>query len=319
MNASAITLRALWIAMAATIAALVAIGGLVAAAGVADAEVPTLALQVLLLDVFLAFVLGAVVLWAYSPQRVVPPRRETAGIRQPLAEVPFEPYDRTEDLGPTTPARGALPSPLLAAVDLPRAVATPRASVAVAASSIVGTYEERRWSEDKVTPAPPFSDDPEVMRASLSFSPGLHPELRADRFRSSAPAPPPTFPLTPGIPSAAPRPGLSLSRSGARATSGVASGVGRVPAPPTSAAGTPVVGRRMCVSCGTSLTGATTDPLCVGCGRPLCTSCYWRAPTGGTEHRCPSCLTSAALSPAASRSGGIAATSPSGPSVGRGA
>jgi hypothetical protein len=48
--------------------------------------------------------------------------------------------------------------------------------------------------------------------------------------------------------------------------------------------------RRMCTGCGTRLAGGMNDPLCWGCGRPLCSPCYWRTKDGGAAHTCPACF-----------------------------
>ncbi len=303
MNASALTLRALWFAMGATIATLAALAVLVAVAGVATLRAQPLTSQVFLLDAFLAFVLGGVVLWGLSPPRPV----DAAGDEIP-SDSPVERFAAEEELPGDLDAIAEMripPDPSdTEGFRLPPMMPAARAPSGVAASSILGTYEERRWSEDPVSSAPPWSEDPELMRASLSFTPGLHPELRADRYRAGPP-PPPHLPLTPGIPDGGLRPvrSGSLSRSGARATSGPSSPLDRVPAPP-GPSGMPMLGRRMCVSCGTGLAGATTDPLCAGCGRPLCSACYWRSPSGPAAHRCPTCVTEATHPSEVGRSGG---------------
>jgi hypothetical protein len=64
----------------------------------------------------------------------------------------------------------------------------------------------------------------------------------------------------------------------------------RPPEPPTLSGAS---ARRACVSCGSGLPGGATDPLCWGCGRPLCSTCYWRATEGAAAHTCPSCFAKA--------------------------
>ncbi|MCI4329951.1 MAG: hypothetical protein L3J80_03680, partial [Thermoplasmata archaeon] len=51
--------------------------------------------------------------------------------------------------------------------------------------------------------------------------------------------------------------------------------------------------RRECTGCGAGLPGGATDPLCWGCGRPLCSTCYWRAKEGPSAHTCPACFAKA--------------------------
>jgi hypothetical protein len=64
------------------------------------------------------------------------------------------------------------------------------------------------------------------------------------------------------------------------------------PSPPKTPAHA-TVARRGCIGCGTSV-GSTTAPLlCWGCGRALCSGCYWRFGPGPGLHRCPDCLSHA--------------------------
>ena len=87
-------------------------------------------------------------------------------------------------------------------------------------------------------------------------------------------------PLT--VPSRPPRPPISPARSGAAAT------IAQIPQPPerpSAAANT----SRHCTSCDAAIPGDLNVPLCWGCGRVLCTSCYWRNGPGPGLHRCPEC------------------------------
>jgi len=61
---------------------------------------------------------------------------------------------------------------------------------------------------------------------------------------------------------------------------------------------------RACTGCGSELPGGTTDPLCWGCGRALCTTCYWRTKEGPGAHTCPTCF---------ARTGAPSGLRPSGP------
>ncbi|MCI4324959.1 MAG: hypothetical protein L3K00_03625 [Thermoplasmata archaeon] len=89
------------------------------------------------------------------------------------------------------------------------------------------------------------------------------------------------------------RTGPSAPRAPARAA---ASGIGtlaprsdgmRPPEPPSQRS---IGSRRLCIGCGAGLPGGATDPLCWGCGRPLCSTCYWRAKDGSSAHTCPACF-----------------------------
>jgi len=84
----------------------------------------------------------------------------------------------------------------------------------------------------------------------------------------------------------------------------------RLPEPPVLRAN-PLAGARACSSCATPIGGTTAPPRCWGCGRPLCTDCYWRHGLTPTAHRCTSCLMQGAASRNA-LSGGRS-TAPSGP------
>lgn len=44
-----------------------------------------------------------------------------------------------------------------------------------------------------------------------------------------------------------------------------------------------------CVSCATPVVVRAMPSLCWGCGRPLCTDCYWRHETAPAAHRCERC------------------------------
>jgi hypothetical protein len=73
---------------------------------------------------------------------------------------------------------------------------------------------------------------------------------------------------------------LSFSRSGAA----------RIPAPePPVPWETPASRRRACTACGSGLSGSPADPLCDGCGRALCSECYWRPGPSTLRHVCPAC------------------------------
>jgi hypothetical protein len=56
----------------------------------------------------------------------------------------------------------------------------------------------------------------------------------------------------------------------------------RVPMP-----GSPTV----CANCSGAVPAKSSPALCWGCGRPLCTDCYWRHGLTPAAHRCTRCLT----------------------------
>lgn len=75
-------------------------------------------------------------------------------------------------------------------------------------------------------------------------------------------------------------PTMNYSRSGGNRAA--------IPEPPPLRE-TPASRHRSCTACGSGLAGRGTDPLCDGCGRPLCSGCYWRPGSGPGVHRCLSC------------------------------
>jgi hypothetical protein len=103
------------------------------------------------------------------------------------------------------------------------------------------------------------------------------------------------------------------------APSPVARSVATGPRPPEPPSLDGRNGRRSCAGCGHGLPGGATDPLCWGCGRPLCATCYWRTTAGASPHTCPSCYARAngaavsggrATPAEVSRSAGAAAATP---------
>lgn len=158
--------------------------------------------------------------------------------------------------------------------------------------SIVFAGEAQRWQEAEwyegpaETPTAPSSPAESMVSRSGAF---VVPRPPSEGFSSSW--------LVPG---------LSVLDSGlpVRDATGL---VTRVPELPSR------VGRRIprCVACGDpSGGGATGENRCWGCGRPVCTDCFWRYGPGPAVHRCPSC---AALGPPMSVSGGRRTVRASGP------
>ncbi|MCI4320031.1 MAG: hypothetical protein L3K23_07875 [Thermoplasmata archaeon] len=87
-------------------------------------------------------------------------------------------------------------------------------------------------------------------------------------------------PLT--VPSRPPRPPISPARSGGAAT------IAQIPQPPDRPSAV-ATSSRHCTSCDSTIPGDLNVPLCWGCGRVLCSSCYWRNGPGPGLHRCPEC------------------------------
>jgi hypothetical protein len=88
-------------------------------------------------------------------------------------------------------------------------------------------------------------------------------------------------------------PGLSAAHAaGGRADparpGSLASRLTRVPAPPALVQTSLEVGR-YCSGCGQSLGEPPHFEPCVGCGLPLCETCFWGLGPGPEEHRCPAC------------------------------
>jgi hypothetical protein len=86
------------------------------------------------------------------------------------------------------------------------------------------------------------------------------------------------------------------------------------PTPPTGAS----VGARGCVGCGSGIAAKGPSHLCWGCGRTLCSTCYWRYGPGPGLHRCPDCLARAPTGTESISGGRLTSTSGglSGPAAG---
>jgi hypothetical protein len=66
---------------------------------------------------------------------------------------------------------------------------------------------------------------------------------------------------------------------------------GRRPLPePPALREDPLTSPRACVNCAAPVASPTTTPRCWGCGRALCTDCYWRHGYVPSVHRCTACL-----------------------------
>ena len=93
----------------------------------------------------------------------------------------------------------------------------------------------------------------------------LRPVMEAPRRRSEPPGPP-----------RAPTPGERRPRA-------------RLPEPPAFR-DHPTGGPVACANCAGAIHTKAAPPLCWGCGRPLCSECYWRHDLAPAAHRCTSCL-----------------------------
>jgi hypothetical protein len=159
------------------------------------------------------------------------------------------------------------------------------------------------WSEV----APPIA-------AALPFSPGIR--------RSSDPSPP-WDESSDASEREAPRLELELARLRARVRelelpprssalsvtyprrSVGASAAKEPPKPPVTAA----AGPKGCAACGSGLAAAGPTHLCWGCGRTLCSTCYWRFGPGPGLHRCPECMSRAPAGSEAISGGRVTASS----------
>jgi hypothetical protein len=160
-------------------------------------------------------------------------------------------------------------------------------------------------------PAPPSEANPRLWATAAPRPPSGSPSLgRTDSILDDPPLTvraPPTRAL------------LSPARSGATAT------LAQIPQPPARSLMGGANGRR-CTGCDSAIPGDLNVPLCWGCGRVLCTSCYWRNRSGPGLHRCPECAargSSHAPAPAgpvpgvnAVRPGASPTTAMAGPSTG---
>ncbi|HZY69931.1 MAG TPA: hypothetical protein VFF67_03000 [Thermoplasmata archaeon] len=129
---------------------------------------------------------------------------------------------------------------------------------------------------------------------SARMSPAGRPAApRSAASRFAAPLEPEE--LEPPIPGAA-----VTGTSVVTARSSVAAWLSQVPQPPAPVRGVRTE-IRACISCSTSLGSNLNVPLCWGCGRALCSSCYWKNGPGPGLHRCPDCAMQAIAKGTAAR------------------
>jgi hypothetical protein len=167
---------------------------------------------------------------------------------------------------------------------------TSRSSIAtsIPAAYLQALATDRSSADAWAEVAPPIA-------AALPFSPGIR--------RSSDPAPP-WDESSDGSEHEAPRLELELARLRARVreleiptrSSASALTLPRPPPAPTTAKEPPkppvtvAAGPKGCVACGTGLSATRPPHLCWGCGRTICSTCYWRFGPGPGLHRCPDCM-----------------------------
>jgi hypothetical protein len=261
---------------------------------------------------------------AAPPASIASPAPEPAEVPvvAPVAAAPA-PSEPPVAEPPAPAAPALLPTPLVsAAPSVQRAAAlaaegpdvpsgAPRSSIAtsIPAAYLQALATDRSSADAWAEVAPPIA-------AALPFSPGIR--------RSSDPAPP-WDESSDGSEHEAPRLELELARLRARVreleiptrASASALTFPRPPGAPTSAKEPPkppvtvAAGPKGCVACGTGLSATRPPHLCWGCGRTLCSTCYWRFGPGPGLHRCPECM-SRAPSGSESISGGRVSPSTTG-------
>lgn len=257
-----------------------------------------------LLGTGLVVLLGAMVAILLRPAaRPAAPRAASAAPRSARAAPPG-PAPEAEapvDL-PETPAPFASvgpqeePEPLEAPPAAPAALPLP-----LLTSTIAGQDPGAGGVPDPAARAPVDWEDPGVGGAALPFSPAL-----------SAGAGP-VGPVGPSGGDAVLE--VEVGRLRERIRELEAARLASPPAAPVPLGSRPVPGplpgsadpssaRRRCSSCATDLAPSLTGPLCWGCGRPLCSACYWQVQAGSRAHRCPACVGRSASAPDTSVSGG---------------
>ena len=227
---------------------------------------------------------------APSPEVAVP----AAAPVEPAPSAPPSPPAPTPVLAPVVSAEPSVRRAVALAAELPDAA--PAGARSSYPTSIPAAYLQALsttqsgpevWSEV----APPIA-------AALPFSPGIR--------RSGDPTPP-WDESSEGSEREAPRVELELARLRARVRelevparvaapapvsarlTGIPPPAKEPPTPPSRSASGP----RGCVACGSGLSATGPSHLCWGCGRPLCSTCYWRFGPGPGLHRCTDCLSRA--------------------------
>jgi hypothetical protein len=303
--------------------ALLALGGLLLLIGNGVAVGNPSEFDTWLVGVGLVVLLGAmlIVLIRSNPPPAKPPKRETSvaaphpaprTVSPPAAaNGPVEPPAETSTPGPVAEAALPVATP---AVEAP-AVELPTRAPFAGSTSIPAQYEGVRQSlPDSAPPRIAWEDDA-ADGVLLPFSAGGIESSRGLPHPASAPEMVLAFPPVDYLEQEVARlreKVHALQRTGPPAAKVVAPAPAPpamtaapprtdAPRPPEPPSGAAIGSRRLCVSCGSGLPGGTTDPLCWGCGRPLCSTCYWRATEGAAAHTCPSCFARAGTT---SRSGG---------------
>ena len=166
------------------------------------------------------------------------------------------------------------------------------------ADSIPGAYSRLMSTES--AGAAPWDESEPPFSAPLPFSAAI-PRIGAVAESPATPSVPrgPRPPATPSLP----------ARGGGAAVPGEpVPAAGPRPREPPSFREAGTAGRD-CVGCGRSIGATPAPPLCWGCGRTLCTACYWKYGAPEERHRCPACQGRRSAPAATSLSGGRAGAS----------
>lgn len=254
-----------------------------------------------------------------DPEPVDPPAASRSPVETPPSVTPPRAAPESEPANPPSVSRRAVeaaapPSPSTPARPAPSNLPDPTPPAREAripirfpgSTSIPAQYEDVR-NHVPVAPGPEFEWEEGEIGMSLPFAAGSKNAVPAPTSVAGQPGGAPFSPVgflereverlrervhelerTGGPPDAPAAPTM-------RTTPTLASVPTRVEFRPvaTSAATTAIGSRRECTSCGAGLPGGATDPLCWGCGRPLCSTCYWRAKEGASAHTCPTCFAKA--------------------------
>jgi hypothetical protein len=284
--------------VAAVGVAILALGGLLLLIGAGTSVGDPSEFDTWLVGVGLVLLLGAmlVVLIRAGPPATNPnpPNPSSTPSASPAAPAPLPTRTVVEtpspgSSGPTPDAPEAAPAvgPPRVPVAFPGSVSIPAQYDAVRREPARSPGSEMAWDESATGVSSSFAAAPAQLGASSGpmngppapppFAPPGLLEREVERLRDRVHELERSGTRTSSAPAAAPNLGaLSPRRDGVRP-----------PEPPSPSA---IGSRRLCTGCGAGLPGGTTDPLCWGCGRPLCSTCYWRAKEGAYAHTCPACF-----------------------------
>jgi hypothetical protein len=256
--------------------------------------------------------------------RTVPPA--------PSVEPSFEAPSIVVEEPVAAPAPAPAPAPVPIMVPVPVLSAAPsvqRAAAMAAESPDLGSGAARSSGPTSIpaaylqalssdrTSADAWAEVAPPIAAALPFSPGIR--------RSTDPSPP-WDESSDGSEREAPRLELELARLRARvreleiptrASAASSLTFPRLTVPTSSAKEPPTppsavaAGPKGCVACGSGLKAVGPAHLCWGCGRSLCSTCYWRFGPGPGLHRCPDCMSRAPAGSESISGGRVTASSDS--------